>query len=318
MRLVRWRSVTPLSIVLLFTALTASAQDWPQWRGLNRDGRVAAVTATWPKELQEEWKVTVGVGHATPVVVRDRIYVFARQGEEEVLMSLDAATGKEIWKTSEPIAYQMHPAATGHGKGPKSTPVVSDGKVFTFGISGILACHDAKTGALRWRHDFSKEYPRTSPLFGTAMSPVVDNRLLIAHVGGHDKGALIAFDTETGAAKWTNDMDGPAYSSPIIVTLAGRRQLITFMQKDLVGVDPGNGKLLWKIPQKSEYDENSVTTVAYKDMLIYSKEENGLRAIKLTTQGGQIVPRKFGAPKRRSSFSVRPLSRATRCMASQC
>src|SRR4030095_3946079 len=107
----------------------------------DRDGRVPAVSATWPKELREEWKVTVGVGHATPVVVRDRIYVFARQGEEEVLLSLDAATGKEIWKTSEPIAYQMHPAATGHGKGPKSTPVGSDGKVFTFGISGVIACN---------------------------------------------------------------------------------------------------------------------------------------------------------------------------------
>jgi outer membrane protein assembly factor BamB len=306
MRIARWRSLTPV-VILFFTTLTAGAQDWPQWRGLNRDGRAAAVTAIWPKELQEEWKVTVGVGHATPVVVRDRIYVFARQGEEEVLLSLDAATGKEIWKTSEPISYQMHPAATGHGKGPKSTPVVSDGKVFTFGISGILACHDAKTGALKWRHDFSKEYPHTSPLYGTAMSPIVDNRMLIAHVGGQDKGALIAFDTETGAVKWSNDMDGPAYSSPIIVTLAGQRQLVTFMQKDLVGIDPGTGKLLWKVPQKSEYDENSMTTVAYKDTLIYSKEENGLRAIRLTKQGSEIVPQEVWATKEAQMFFSSPV-----------
>ena len=114
------------------------------------------------------------------------------------------------------------------------------------------------------------------------MSPVVDNGAVIAHVGGHDKGALTAFDAETGAVKWTNDLDGPAYSSPIIVTLAGVRQVVTLMQKDFVGVDAATGKLLWKLPQKSEYDENSVTIVAYKDMLIYSKEEKGLTAIRLT------------------------------------
>jgi outer membrane protein assembly factor BamB len=115
------------------------------------------------------------------------------------------------------------------------------------------------------------------------MSPVVDNDVVIAHVGGHDKGALTAFDVETGVVKWSNEMDGPAYSSPIIVTLAGVRQVVTFMQKDFVGVAAATGKLLWKLPQKSEYDENSVTTIAYQDTLIYSKEEKGLTAIRLNS-----------------------------------
>jgi len=285
--------VLAASAIILF-ATAAFAQDWPQWRGPNRDGSVATRIAEWPKTLREEWKVTVGLGHASPVVAGNRIYVFARQGEEETLLCLDAATGKEIWKTSEPISYTMHPAAIGHGKGPKSTPVVSGGNVFTLGISGVLAAHDAKTGKLKWRHEFSQQYPKTSPLFGTAMSPVVDRGLLIAHVGGHDKGALTAFDVETGAVKWTNELDGPAYASPIVVTLAGVRQIVTFMQKEFVGVDAASGKLLWKLPAKTEYDENSITAISYKDMIIFSRMDKGIFAIRLTKQesgqGGEIVP----------------------------
>jgi len=301
------RFLTVSALALLASATTVWAQDWPQWRGPNRDGNAPALTAVWPKALQEEWKVTVGIGHSSPVVADGRTYVFARQGEEEVLLCLDAVTGKELWRSSQPIAYQMHPAATGHGKGPKSTPVVSKGNVFTFGISGVLSCHEARTGKLKWRHEFSKQYPNTSPLYGTAMSPIVDNGLLIAHVGGHDKGALTAFDVETGVVKWSNDMDGPAYSSPIIVTLAGVRQVVTFMQKDFVGVDAATGKLLWKLPQKSEYDENSVTAIAYKDTLIFSKEEKGLTAIRLTSQGGQIVPQEVWSSKENLLFFSSPV-----------
>lgn len=139
------------------------------------------------------------------------------------------------------------------------------------------------------------------------MSPVVDNGQVIVHVGGHDKGALTAFDIETGTVKWSNEMDGPAYSSPIIVTLAGVRQVVTFMQKDLVGVEAASGKLLWKVPQKSEYDENSVTAIAYKDMLIYSREEKGLTAIRLTRQGGQIVPQEVWSSKENLLFFSSPV-----------
>ncbi|HEV7396479.1 MAG TPA: PQQ-binding-like beta-propeller repeat protein [Pyrinomonadaceae bacterium] len=283
-----------LCLVVIVSCVVAPplAADWPQWRGPNRDARVAdaSVPATWPKTLKEQWKVKVGVGHATPVVVGDKIFVFARQGEEEVLMALDSSTGKELWRTSEPIAYTMHPAATGHGKGPKATPVVSKGRVYTFGISGVLASHDAATGKLKWRKEFSKEYPATSPWFGVAMSPVIDNGVLFAHVGGQDKGALTAFDAETGNIKWSNNLDGPAYSSPVVVTLAGVRQVINFTQKDLVGVDAATGKLLWKLPAKSEYEENSPTVAIYKDMLIISREGKGLGSFRLAKEGSEIVP----------------------------
>lgn len=270
------------------SSLLTVAADWPQWRGPNRDGNVAGFNApqAWPKTLREQWKVTVGVGHASPLVADGKVYVFTRQGEEEVLLSLDAATGKELWRSAGlPVAYEMNPAARGHGKGPKSTPVLSGGKVFTLGITGVLSSHDARTGKLKWRREFSKQYPTTSPLYGTAMSPVVEGELLIAHVGGHDKGALTAFDAETGATKWAYDADGPAYASPIVTTLGGARQVVTFTQKELVSVDAATGRLLWKLPAKTEYDTNNVTAIAYKDLLIFNREGQGIRAIRPSKQG---------------------------------
>lgn len=299
-----------LVVAISITASGLAPADWPQWRGPNRDGLVknVAIPAAWPKSLKQEWKVTVGIGHASPVESNGKIYVFARQGEAEVLLCLDAVTGKEIWKSvPQPVVYEMHEAAKGHGKGPKSTPVVSNGLVYTFGISGVLSAHDANTGKLKWRREFSKDYPKTSPLFGTSMSPLVDSGLVIAHVGGHDKGALTALDAQTGATKWSNPMDGPAYASPIIVMMAGARQIVTFMQKDLVGVDFATGKLLWKLPSKTQYDENINTVVAYKDLLIFSREEQGLAAIRLTKPGTEIVPQQVWVNKEAELYMNSPV-----------
>jgi outer membrane protein assembly factor BamB len=297
-----------VATVMLSWSISLKA-DWPQWRGPNRDGLVknAVVPAAWPKTLKEEWKVPVGKGHASPVEANGKIYVFARQGEEEVLLCLDAVTGKEVWRSSQPISYEPHEAAVAHGKGPKSTPTVSNGIVYTLGISGVLSAHEANTGKLKWRREFSKEYPKTSPWFGTAMSPLVDSGLLIAHVGGHDKGALTAFDAQTGATKWSNDMDGPAYASPIIVTFAGARQIVNFVQNSLVGVDFTSGKLLWKLPSKTQYNENINTVLSYKDMLIFSREGQGLAAVRLTKPGAEIVPEQVWVNKEAELYMSTPV-----------
>lgn len=293
--MIRHRWIAPLlsSVLLVISTVAGFASDWPQWRGINRDGRVAEFSPpkVWPNSLKEQWRVTVGVGHASPVIANGKIYIFARQDEAEVLMALDAATGKELWRSAQSIAYTMNEAATGHGKGPKSTPVISNGNVCTLGISGVLSCHDAATGKLKWRKEFSRVYQNTSPLYGTSMSPVIDNGLLIAHVGGQDKGALTAFDLESGTVKWSNDSDGPAYSSPIIVTLAGVKQLVTALQKSFVGVDLASGKILWQLPAKTEYDTNSVTAVSYKDMIVFARENLGLSAIRIAKEGERLAPK---------------------------
>jgi len=265
----------------------APAAEWPQWRGPNRDG-VAAASApkAWPKELKERWRVNVGVGHSSPVVAAGRVYHFTRAGEAEVLLCLDAATGKELWRSEPlPVPYEMNPAARGHGKGPKSTPVVASGRVYTLGIAGALSAHDAQTGRLVWRKEFSKQFPATSPLYGTAMSPLVEGGLLVAHVGGHDGGALTAFDAATGAVRWSYDADGPAYSSPVAATLGGERQIMTFTQKEFVSVSAATGRPLWRLPARTSYDTNSVTPVVFGDTVILSLEGQGMVAVRPARQG---------------------------------
>src|SRR6266571_6566175 len=130
--------------VLVLLALLPSAPlpafDFPQWRGAARDGRVSVLPrAAWPEALLLGWKLKVGVGHASPVVAGDRAFLFSREGEEEVAQSFEHATGKRVWRAAHPAPYTMNPAATSHGPGPKSTPVVANGRLYTLGISGILS-----------------------------------------------------------------------------------------------------------------------------------------------------------------------------------
>jgi len=181
----------------------------------------------------------------------------------------------------------MNPAAVSHGKGPKSTPVVDNGKLYTLGISGILSCYDAAAGTLRWRREFSKTSKATSPLYGTAMSPIVDRGLVIAHVGGHDSGALTAFDADTGEMRWSWTGDGPGYASPIVVEFGGVRQIVTQTQKYIVGISASFGQLLWEIPFETEYVQNSVTPVIYKNTLIFSGLDKGVFAINVVLRGNK-------------------------------
>jgi outer membrane protein assembly factor BamB len=269
----------------------AHSQNWTQWRGPNRDGVVASFVAprTWPETLKPQWKTPIGIGHSTPVVSEGKVYAFTRQDDNEVATCLDLETGKQIWQRSYPAPYTMNPAAISHGKGPKSTPVVSDGKLFTLGISGILSCFDAKTGRVIWRKEFSKQFKESSPLFGTAMSPLVDRGLVIAHVGGNDAGALTAFNVDTGDVKWSWKDDGPGYASPIMIEVYGVRQIVTQTQKNIVGVAALTGELLWRIPFETEYVQNAITPVAYGSTLIFSGLDKGAFAIQLARVDGKWV-----------------------------
>ena len=278
-----------LLLLLAAGLAAANVDDWPQWRGPHRDGTLseASAPASWPEHLQPRWKITVGEGHSSPILAAGRIFVFTRQQGNEVVSSIDPSTGRILWQKSYPAAFKMHPAATQHGEGPKSTPVFHDGKLFTFGIGGILTCWDAATGSVRWRKDFSNEYREKWPLFGTAMSPAVDAGLLIAHVGGNDDGALTAFDSGSGAVKWQWKGDGPAYASPIVVDLGGTRQVVTETQNNIVGVSASTGQLLWKIPFTTEYVQNIPTPLLYRDMLILSGLGKGVFAVRPAVKDGK-------------------------------
>ena len=265
----------PARLAFLFLALlpvSLPATDWPQWRGPARDGSASAfrAPAAWtPASLRPAWSVPVGEGHASPVVVGDRVHVFSREGEQEVLRCLELADGREIWKEAYPAPYEMTFVARKHGKGPKATPVVAGGRVFALGIAGHLSAWEAATGRVLWRKEFAGEFKATAPEFGAAASPLVDGGVVIAHVGGKDRGALTAFDTATGAVRWRWDGDGPGYASPVIANLGGVRQLITQTQRRCVALNPADGRLLWELPFTTAYEQNSVTPLVVGELVVF-------------------------------------------------
>jgi outer membrane protein assembly factor BamB len=310
------RRLLLLSLGILSPGLLslAHAQDWPQWRGPNRDAHVAgfAAPAAWPKELSKKWSVEVGIGHSSPLIVGNRAFQFARQGENEVTRCLDLATGRELWKDSYPAPYEMNPAARGHAKGPKSTPTVAAGRVYTFGIGGILSCLDAATGKVFWRHEYAKEYKNTSPTFGAAASPLVDNGLLYVHVGGPGVGALSAYDAKTGAGRWQWKGDGPAYASPVIVSVDGTRHLITQTQTMIVGLEASSGKLLWSMPFKTPYEQNIITPFVAKGLVVFAGLQNPMFAVRLKKTGDSWAAGKVWECRDANQYMSTPVTSGSR------
>jgi outer membrane protein assembly factor BamB len=276
-----------LGCVVLISASGAFAQDWPQWRGVNRDGKSSGFTApaTWPKELTEKWKITVGLGDATPALVGDKLYVFARQGDDEVTLCLNAADGTEIWRDKYPVNVKVTGGAAGHS-GPRSSPTVADGKVVTLGVGGILSCLDI-SGKMLWRKD---EFPKNLPQFYTSTSPIVVDGLCIAQLGGKKEGAIMAFDMNTGDVKWKWDGAGPEYASPVLMTADGVKQIVTLTNKSVVGMAVADGKLLWQIPfEPKERSNNTATPIVDSQTVIYTAAARGTKAVKIEKQGDEFA-----------------------------
>jgi outer membrane protein assembly factor BamB len=227
------------------TSLGASfliAQDWPQWRGANRDARASEFKApkTWPKELNQKWKVTVGDGVATPALVGDKLYVFSRQDGNEVLRCLTASDGKEVWQDKYESLGASGPAQS--FSGPRSSPAVANGKVVTVGVRGMISCLDAASGKQLWRKDEFKAWPGFFP----SSSPMIVDGLAIAQLGGRDNGALVAYDLSSGEQKWKWSGSSPAYASPVLLTVGGTKLIVAHTESRLIAVNAADGKLAWE------------------------------------------------------------------------
>lgn len=271
-----------MKTILLLAALL---QDYPQWRGQNRDGSASGFTEpkVWPEKLTLRWKVSVGEGYATPIVMGGTVYSFTRQGDDEVLMALDSATGKIIWRTSYPAPYQMGAPTKAHGPGPKATPLFHDGRLYTLGISGVVSAFDASNGKLLWQ----KPAPAEQPFFGTASSPAADRDLVIFHPGNY--GPLTAFDASTGAVKWTSKGDG-LYASPMIVELGGIRQVVTMGQENVMGVALTDGAVLWQYPWAGQGGGmQAITPIVFGETIIVSSYHMGVTALQPVRRDGKWV-----------------------------
>jgi outer membrane protein assembly factor BamB len=235
-----------------------------------------SVPRRWPAALKEEWRVPTGEGYSSsPVVAGGRVYVFTRHRDDEFLLCLDLAGGREVWRSRPyPAPYRVGPGEGSADDRPRSTPAVAGGRVYTLGMSGVLSCLDAANGRLLWR----REFPAVA--YGGS-SPLVADGLCIAHVGDGRSGGLIAFDAVTGETRWRH-ADGcePASGSPVLVTLAGERQVVTFDRWKLLGVSAATGRKLWESP--SGHGPN-ITPLVYGDLLIVAAGDRlePFRAVRL-------------------------------------
>jgi outer membrane protein assembly factor BamB len=278
-RLIAWIALCVVLINLNFVF----AEDWPQWRGMNRDGKVAGfkAPATWPAEMTQKWKVVVGTGDATPALADGKLYVFTRIDADEVIQCLDAASGNKLWEDKYGAITVSGGAGSGSHRGPRSSPAVSDGKVVTLGIGGVLSCLDKDTGKVLWR----KEEFTAVPKFYTGTSPIVVDKMCIVHLGGSDQGHIIAFDLETGKEKWRWDGDGPDYSSPVLMTVENTKQVVFQASKSIVGIAVDDGRLLWQATNVATQSFNAATPVVDGQTVIYTRKNMGTKALKVQKEG---------------------------------
>ena len=287
------KSVNPATGVLVGCALLlgsggVGAQDWPQWRGPNRDAKATGFTApkTWPKEPTKKWQVKVGEGVATPALVGDKLYVFSRQDGNEVTRCLAAADGKEIWADKYEAASFNGPDSG--FQGPRCSPAVAEGKVVTLGVQGTLSCLDAAGGTVVWRkNDFKGSLPR----FHTASSPIIVDGLCIAQLGGNSKGAIVAYDLAKGDEKWKWTDDGTAYASPVLLNLGGTKAVVAETSGNVVGLAVADGKLLWKtaFPIAGRMTYNACTPMVDGQTVIVSGGGRGTKAWKVEKKGDEIT-----------------------------
>lgn len=268
------------------------AQDWPQWRGSSRTGEVTKgqAPAAWPATWQPRWRAEVGEGYASPVIAGGRVFIHSRRDPLEVVMALDAVTGKPVWEKTYDAAFKKNQYANAMAKGPNATPLVNAGTLFTLGVTGIATAWDAATGKQLWQRDFSKTVDSSKLFCGTAASPILAHGLVVVQVGSDIHGGqILGLDPETGATKWTWTGPGPGYASPILIDIAGTSQLVTMTNTSVVGVNARTGAALWSAPFPDEWHENIVTPVWTGTHLIVSGTRQGTHAFTVARTGEKWV-----------------------------
>jgi outer membrane protein assembly factor BamB len=280
----------PRSLVLTVTALTilltriplAADELWPGWRGPERDGWVSGFTPPlkWPDQLERVWTQEVGTGYASPLVAGDRVYLHARQGEQEVVWCLDIATGAVQWRQSYDAPFKIGSGGERHGKGPKSSPALAEGRLFTLSITGTLSAWDASSGKPLWRRDYGARYKQPHLYWGTSTSPLIDGDRVVVHFGTDGEGTLIALDVESGEEVWSLEGDPPSYSSPILVEIQGVRQIVEWNQRALVGVASDTGEALWEFPfPQVTSDQNMPTPAFHRGLVLLGGENRGIHGL---------------------------------------
>jgi outer membrane protein assembly factor BamB len=283
--------------------------DWPQWRGANRDAKVTDFKPpkTWPKELKKEWKVTVGEGVATPALVGDKLFVFSREGGAEITRCLEAGNGKEVWKDKYDAEYKGK-GDTGF-QGPRASPTVTDGKVITFGLNGMLSCLSADKGEKIWRVETG-----AFPTFHTSSSPLVVDKFVVVQVGSENNGGVTAYDLGTGDIKWKWTDEGASYASPVLMTVGTMKMIVVETNKSVLGIGLADGKTKWKTPfplmgKGPGGGYNASTPMIDGATVIFSGSNRGTRAIKIEKKGDEFTVKELWTNKENSAMYNTPVLR---------
>lgn len=263
---------------------TASADDWPQWRGPGRDGvwRESGIIERFPStQIAIKWRAPIGSGYSGPTVAAGRVYVSDRvtkPTEIESVHCFEWQTGKTLWSYSYDCKYE----GFGYRAGPRASVLINDGRAYSLGATGHLACLDAAKGTVLWQRDLRAEYKIRMPNWGIAASPVVEGDLLIAQIGGDKDACLCAFDKRTGQPRWAALADMASYAAPIVIDQAGRRVLVCHTGDRIVGVDARTGKLYWAYPVPwTSWPIGIPTPVVHQDLLLVSDAHQGTILLRL-------------------------------------
>jgi outer membrane protein assembly factor BamB len=244
-----------LSLILaLVVSGTIAADDWPQWGGPQRDlvWREAGIVDTLPAAdsgtgmLPRVWTAKVGSGYAGPAVANGRVFVADRVADQnlERVLCFDAETGDEIWAHPYEARYTIS-----YPLGPRATPTVDGDRVYSLGAMGHLFCLDAATGNVIWQKHLPKDFGTKIPVWGMAGAPLVDGDQLIILAGGEPGALVVSLDKRTGQERWRAlEGDEPGYCAPVILEVAGQRQLIVWHPAAVAALDPANGTELWQEP----------------------------------------------------------------------
>ncbi len=242
---------TVTTALALIGVSTASADDWPQWRGPSRDGawnETGIMESFPPGALPVSWRMPVGRGWSSPVVAGGRVYVTDVEGAgksaRERVLAFAAGTGQPVWQHTYPVAYPGW-ALGPDGGGPRATPIIHEGKLYSLGALGDLYCLDAGTGDVVWKMRLAEKYG-VEPFSGITASPLIEGNLLVLLIFGKQEACVVALDKESGREVWRALNDPFTYSSPIVITSSGQRQLIVWTQAGVTALNPRTGRIWWR------------------------------------------------------------------------
>lgn len=260
------------AVINLLVVSQLRSEDWPQWRGVNRDGvwRESGVVEAVPRGgLIVRWRAKISRGYSGPVVAKGRVFATDQVFNPEVerVLCFDEKTGEAIWQHSYPTGYEDME----YGNGPRASPTVHDGRVYTLGTQGDLCCLDATTGKLHWQKDLEQEYDADVPRYGASVAPLIEGDVVIICIGGKPNASVIAFDRISGEERWRALDDEAGYSAPIVIERGGCRQAIVWTAENIVSLNPRTGKIYWTEEWGASFDAAQVlaTPVLHKDRLLF-------------------------------------------------